>query len=84
MAPDSSHPHRHSHGHAPAAPDVSSRTMGAAVVLTLLFVVAEAVSGWFAHSLALLSDAGHNLATRRLLDSVGTPSGSPASRRTRE
>ena len=36
--------------------------MGAAVALTLLFVVAEAVSGWFAHSLALLSDAGHNLA----------------------
>jgi cobalt-zinc-cadmium efflux system protein len=36
--------------------------MGAAVVLTLLFVVVEAVSGWFAHSLALLSDAGHNLA----------------------
>ncbi len=36
--------------------------MGAAVALTLLFVVAEAVAGWFAHSLALLSDAGHNLA----------------------
>jgi cobalt-zinc-cadmium efflux system protein len=36
--------------------------MGAAVALTLSFVVAEAVSGWFAHSLALLSDAGHNLA----------------------
>jgi cobalt-zinc-cadmium efflux system protein len=36
--------------------------MGAAVALTLLFVVVEAVSGWFAHSLALLSDAGHNLA----------------------
>jgi cobalt-zinc-cadmium efflux system protein len=36
--------------------------MGAAVALTLVFVVAEAVSGWLAHSLALLSDAGHNLA----------------------
>ena len=36
--------------------------MGAAVALTLLFVVVEAVSGWVAHSLALLSDAGHNLA----------------------
>jgi cobalt-zinc-cadmium efflux system protein len=36
--------------------------MGAAVGLTLAFVVVEAVSGWFAHSLALLSDAGHNLA----------------------
>ena len=36
--------------------------MGAAVVLTLAFVAVEAVAGWFAHSLALLSDAGHNLA----------------------
>jgi cobalt-zinc-cadmium efflux system protein len=36
--------------------------MGAAVALTVAFVVIEAVSGWLAHSLALLSDAGHNLA----------------------
>jgi len=36
--------------------------MGTAVALTALFVVAEAVAGWFSHSLALLSDAGHNLA----------------------
>jgi cobalt-zinc-cadmium efflux system protein len=36
--------------------------MAAAVTLTFAFVVAEAVSGWFGHSLALLSDAGHNLA----------------------
>ena len=36
--------------------------MGAAVALTVLFVVAEAAAGWYAHSLALLSDAGHNLA----------------------
>ena len=35
--------------------------MGAAVVLTLAFVAAESASGWFGHSLALLSDAGHNL-----------------------
>jgi cobalt-zinc-cadmium efflux system protein len=41
---------------------VAGRTLGAAVALTLVFVVLEAVSGWFAHSLALLSDAGHNLA----------------------
>ena len=36
--------------------------MGAAVALTLAFVIVEAICGWFAHSLALLSDAGHNLA----------------------
>jgi len=41
--------------------DVSDRTLGVAVGLTVLFVVVEAVSGWLAHSLALLSDAGHNL-----------------------
>jgi cobalt-zinc-cadmium efflux system protein len=36
--------------------------MGAAVALTVGFVLVEGVSGWLAHSLALLSDAGHNLA----------------------
>jgi len=36
--------------------------MGAAVVATLAFVIVEAVSGWIGNSLALLSDAGHNLA----------------------
>jgi cobalt-zinc-cadmium efflux system protein len=36
--------------------------MGAAVSLTLAFVVVEGIAGWMAHSLALISDAGHNLA----------------------
>jgi cobalt-zinc-cadmium efflux system protein len=36
--------------------------MGAAVGLTVAFVVVEALCGWYAHSLALMSDAGHNLA----------------------
>ena len=36
--------------------------MGGAVVLTLVFVLAEAIGGWWGNSLALLSDAGHNLA----------------------
>ena len=58
----SGHPHQHSHGHSHVPANVSGRTMGAAVALTLAFVVVEAVCGWFAHSLALLSDAGHNLA----------------------
>jgi cobalt-zinc-cadmium efflux system protein len=35
--------------------------MGVAVTLTLGFVIVEAVCGWLAHSLALLSDALHNL-----------------------
>jgi cobalt-zinc-cadmium efflux system protein len=57
-----SHGHSHSHAHSHVPAGVSGRTMGAAVVLTVGFVVVEAVGGWWAHSLALLSDAGHNLA----------------------
>jgi cobalt-zinc-cadmium efflux system protein len=34
--------------------------MGLSIVLTLAFMAGEAVAGLFAHSLALLSDAGHN------------------------
>lgn len=30
--------------------------------MTRMFVVVEALCGWFTHSLALLSDAGYNLA----------------------
>ena len=54
-------PHDHSHDHASAA-SVSSNKMGLPVILTVAFVVGEAVAGYFAHSLALLSDAGHNFA----------------------
>jgi cobalt-zinc-cadmium efflux system protein len=41
---------------------VSPRTLAGAVALTFAFVVVEAGAGWYGHSLALLSDAGHNLA----------------------
>ena len=55
------HPHgSHDHDHAPL--DVTGRALAGAVGLTLIFVAVEALFGWFAHSLALLSDAGHNLA----------------------
>jgi cobalt-zinc-cadmium efflux system protein len=56
------HAHGHAHGHAHDAPDVSAATMAGAVALTLAFVLAEAIGGWVGNSLALLSDAGHNLA----------------------
>ena len=57
------HHHAHDRAHASHVPrDVSGRTMGTAVILTLVFVIVEALAGWLAHSLALLSDAGHNLA----------------------
>src|SRR3974390_772570 len=56
------HAHRPGFGHAHAPASISGRTMGVAVALTLAFVALEAISGWLGHSLALLSDAGHNLA----------------------
>jgi len=63
MAHDShDHTHHAAHHHSHAAPDVSGRRMAAAVALTLAFVIVEASAGWFGRSLALLSDAGHNLA----------------------
>jgi len=36
-----------------------TRRMAAALVLTCIIAVVEAVGGWLTHSLALLSDAGH-------------------------
>src|SRR5580658_4803440 len=53
MAHDHSHGHSHSHGQTGTALFVS-------LILTAGFVVAEAVAGFRAGSLALLSDAGHN------------------------
>jgi cobalt-zinc-cadmium efflux system protein len=47
----------HTHSHAAAG-----RVLGLSIGLTLLFVVGEAVAGWWAGSLGLLSDAGHNFA----------------------
>lgn len=54
-----SHNHLHSHEE---QDHVSARKMAAAVFLTLAFVLGEAVFGYFARSLALMSDAGHNFA----------------------
>ena len=62
MAHQHHHPRPHGPGHSHLPANVSSRTMGAAVALTIAFVIVEALSGWWGHSLALLSDAGHNLA----------------------
>src|SRR5437762_10663678 len=53
--------HAHDQSARNAAP-TPPRTMFGALVLTLCFVGGEAAAGWMGHSLALLSDAGHNLA----------------------
>ena len=56
------HAHDGAHGHSHIPARVSERTLRAALILTLAFVTIEALCGWFGPSLALLSDAGHNLA----------------------
>ncbi len=53
--------HQHSHAHPPAGDDARmKRILIVSLFLTLAFVVFEASAGFRAHSLALLSDAGHN------------------------
>src|SRR5438477_116676 len=54
------HPHAHGHSHAVSS-HVSGQAMGMAVTATLVFVAIEAVAGWLGRSLALMSDATHNL-----------------------
>ena len=49
----------HSHGNSAT---LTGRRLALAILITLLFVIGEAATGYFSHSLALLSDAGHNFA----------------------
>jgi cobalt-zinc-cadmium efflux system protein len=54
-------PHAHHH-HPPAVDSASARRrLTLALVITLAFVVVEAAAGLWANSLALLTDAAHNL-----------------------
>ena len=59
------HAHEHHehdrHGHHHAAPSTFGRAFAVGVGLNLAFVLAEVLFGIRAHSLALISDAGHNL-----------------------
>ncbi|MDX1455741.1 MAG: cation diffusion facilitator family transporter, partial [Gammaproteobacteria bacterium] len=49
--------YEHDHTHV----DRSSKHLGTALLFTLFFAGVEAVTGWFANSLALMGDAGHML-----------------------
>lgn len=49
--------HRHDHGATP-----TRQRLVVSIFITLSFVLLEAITGYFAHSLALMSDAGHNFA----------------------
>src|SRR5215469_2573938 len=61
----------HNHSHADA--HGKGRVLFASLALTLAFVVLEAIAGFRASSLALLSDAGHNFtdAFALLLAAIG-------------
>jgi len=52
-------PGGHHHGPSPKTP--FSFAFGVGIVLNISFVIAETVGGYWGHSAALLSDAGHNL-----------------------
>ena len=54
--------HSHGHGHHHHHPADFGRAFAIGIVLNLGFVAIEAWYGWWANSMALLADAGHNLA----------------------
>jgi cobalt-zinc-cadmium efflux system protein len=57
---DSAHNHTHKgHSHAHHGQNLSKNLLLLAVVIILLFAGIEAVGGWWAKSLVLVSDAGH-------------------------
>ena len=53
--------HDHHHSHAHVVPGRVTNALITGIVLNMLFVVIEAISGLYTHSLSLLTDAGHNL-----------------------
>ncbi len=75
LSHDHAHSHAHGHDHAPGhehahgsrghghlhAPGSFDRAFAIGVTLNVAFVIAEVTFGLQAHSLALISDAGHNL-----------------------
>ena len=53
--------HHHGHGGHHHHPADFGNAFAAGIVLNLVFVGVEAFFGWYANSMALLADAGHNL-----------------------
>lgn len=54
------HSHHHDHAHNGKLSQINTAFI-AGIVLNLVFVVIEFVAGWYSQSMALISDAGHNL-----------------------
>lgn len=55
------HSHGHNHNHSHAHPDLRGRNLIISIFLNILITVAQAIGGVISGSLALLSDALHNL-----------------------
>jgi cobalt-zinc-cadmium efflux system protein len=55
------HGHDHGHSHSHVSPGTSERRLALSLVLNLVITLAEVAGGLFSNSLALLSDAVHNL-----------------------
>src|SRR4051812_32665 len=59
------HHHDHSHGHGHHHHHIedgsNARRLAVVLVLTAIYMLAEAIGGWMSHSLALIADAGHML-----------------------
>ena len=53
--------HAHQHGHTASRAERGRRRLFTVLVLTALYMLAEAAGGWWTGSLALLADAGHML-----------------------
>jgi len=56
-----SHVHGHAHGHGHGLSGNMTGLLGAAVVVTFALVAVELIAGYMGHSIALVSDAVHNL-----------------------
>lgn len=55
------HDHNHAHSHFGDLTRQNTHRLALALVITFGFVFLEALAGWWSNSLALLSDAGHNI-----------------------
>lgn len=55
------HSHDHAHGHVHSLPDSIGRAFKIGIILNVAFTLVEYAIGWATDSLALISDATHNL-----------------------
>jgi len=61
MSHDHHEHHHHHHSHEVSASQASSKAFVLGIFLNLAYVIAEVIMGFWSHSLALITDAGHNL-----------------------